>query len=34
MAAMLAVAVIACIAALTPNMDTMFDGIVSAFPTI
>lgn len=34
MVAMLAVAVIACVAALTPGMDTMFSGIVSKFPTI
>ncbi|HEX8232942.1 MAG TPA: Flp family type IVb pilin [Caulobacteraceae bacterium] len=34
MAAMLAVVVIACVAALTPGMDTMFSGIVAKFPTI
>ena len=34
MVAMLAVAVIACVAALTPGMGTMFDGIASKFPSI
>lgn len=34
LAAMLAVTVIACVAALTPGMDTMFSGIVALFPDV